>query len=1291
MSNFYTFLKGIMATLMLLVAPVAMAQGVALPQGLAGNYTYKVSDYAISDPDVDASRFEKTYTGEMTVDESGKVLMTGLVNTPSVYELVEGEMTSVKKAYEGTYDAATQTVTFHQPDGTTVTDLVNYQGWTAKDFTLKVQMTSGGHYVLTATDDVTYTDADGNGVTLKLQGVKMYQAGSEGEGLAAPAELAGKYMVSLGTPTFKAEGSGEGGEGGEGGDDIAVFSEDTDIPSIDAPADTNQWPTSYKVTVTVENGAVHMTGLIGTPVVADDDEFGYGTVPSYYVGAYDDEAQTLTFSLPEGAQIVDEAAGSIYSLANPFTLKLSLDENGKYVMSTTDPVVFTVVGETNGTLSYADATFNAVQAYTIAKADLVGDWNLTGSMLDEESGELVDKTVTVTFGEEDGDLYLTNLGGSEDKYAVTYAEDGLTIEPVMDYDTSAGITGDYMFMSLKPVTFTFTENGGMVLESGLGCMQIKGESFAQIAVAAGATLAKKKADPVYAEAPADMAGLYALTVNGYTASVDNADYEFPTTYRGSVSITEDGKAEMKGLLGKFTHTDIDYEHETETTTESGFVGQYDSANGEITFSMPEGYTYDYESPNYSYYNVSLVQPFTVKVEKGENGMYTLTAEDAPVFQLKDVDGYSATFTVTANGFVATQKPTYSMTEDELMGKWVMNYTYYDEDETLNFEIKKNEAGNLVVTNVNGDDKEHAVTLTTGGFTVKGYSGYDMANRFSEWLTGAQNGTEDVEFEFTADKNLALVSVLKWSTADHKQASIAPVGTVATHPAKEHQPAPAPADMKGVYVMNVPTYTTVSGDTDFDDLAHSFRGTIVVDEDGKVQMQGLLGQFTKEIIGGEPDVQDEESTIATASFVGQYDAAYETVTFSLADGYRFGDATHYFWFTPAGEFTMNVAKGEDGKYVFTATEPIVFNAVSYDDSSNKCTVNLEGVTFVQQDTYEANMDDMLGNWQFNYEADGESKTVNFTIEEFDGAYTITNLDGDEDNVYDIATTLGGFQVKGLFQYDGFNHLFSSSNGYTATDVVFAFTDHNTFQLVTPLYFNTSVNHTVTCIPEGTEAVRPVAKLGEAVVSLEDLDPTKTYVLYNPNDKVYAVANPEQETNIWAANVPGEEAFNATAVDFDATSAYMSWQVVKKGDKLMIYNVGAKKYLDTPHEEGAGGSASTFAENVNPLVYVELGDGKFAFSATGNQYDYFCSAKQFTDHPMANWSSDDHGCSWMFIENPNVEADAEAAATMTGITTVTETPAAQGGIYSVSGVKLNVTDVRKLQKGMYIVNGKKVLVK
>lgn len=1271
MSNFYTFLKGIMATLMLLVAPVAMAQGVALPQGLAGNYTYKVSSYTVSDPDQDISDYANSYTGEITVDETGTLQMTGFISTPTAYDLVDGELQTVKKPYVGTYDAATQTVKFSQPAGSSVLTS-DYYGWTAKDFTLSVQKTVGGHYVLVATDDVTFTDADGMGVTLKVQGVKMYSEGSEGESLPAPAQLAGKYDVSLGTPTFKAEGS-EDTEVGEGGD-----------AEVDAPA----MPTSYKATVKVdENGVVTMTGLIGTPVAPDDDDFGFGTVPSYYVGAYDDDAQTLTFSLPEGAQIVDEMGGNVYSLANPFTLKLTLDENGKYVMSTTQPVVFTVQGEYNGTISYADATFNPVQSYTMSKENVLGVWTMPYFTYDDATGEEVTRDdATVTFGEEDGELYMTNLAGTDTKFPVTYAEDGLTIECALDYMTGTGLTGDAQMMSMKPLTFAFTE-GGMVLESGLGYSWAVDDVYGQIAVFPNTPMTKVivKADPVYTAAPADMAGVYTMTVSGYESTSDDADYEFPTTFRGVITITEDGKAEMKGLLGKFTHTDIDYENDTETTTESGFVGQYDSANSEITFSMPEGYSYDYEAAA-SYYNVSLTKPFTVKVVKGEDGLYTLTAEDAPVFQLEDVYHFVESYTATVNGFVATQKPTYSMTEDELMGKWQMSYTYYDEDETLSFEIKKNDEGALVLA-VDGDDLQHAVTMTTGGFTVEGYFNYNSVARFSQAFSGAQNGKEDVQFEFTADKTFALVSVLKWSTADHKTASVIPAGTEATHPAKEHQPAPAPADMRGVYVMNVPTYTTVGDDVDFSGMGHTFRGNITVDENGKVQMNGLLGKFTKETGSGEIDQQAEEE----ATFEGQYDAAYETVTFTLPEGYRFGYTGLYYWITPTGSFTMNVTKDEHGKYVFTAEEPIAFSAVDYDHIASSCTVNLEGVTFVQQDTNEADMEDMLGNWQFNYVEDGEKQTVDFTIEKLGGAYCITNFAGDEDTVFDITTTLGGFQVAGFFQWDGFSHRFSA-DAVDGADIVFSFTDHNTFKLATPLYWNTADHKAVSCIPEGTEAVHPVAELGEAVASLEDLDPTKTYVLYNPNDKVYAVANPAMETNnIWAANVPGEEAFNATAIDFDATSAYSSWQVVKKGDKLMIYNVGAKKYLDTPHEQGSGGRASTFTETINPLVYVELGDGKFAFSATGNTNDYFCAAKQFTDNPMANWSSDDHGSAWMFIENPNVAADADAAATMTGITTVTETPAAQGGIYSVSGVKLNVTDVRKLQKGLYIVNGKKVLVK
>ena len=1259
MSNFYTFLKGIMATLLLLVAPsMAVAQD-ALPEGLAGNYTYKVSELSVSDLDVDVSGYEKTYTGEISVDASGKVLMTGLINTPVVYEMVDGTVSQVKKAYEGTYDATASTITFTQPEGSSVTCLADYSSWCAKPFTVKVQKTVGGHYVLSA-DEVVYTDADGAGVKLTLAGVKMYSEGSEGEALPAPADLAGKYQVSLGTPTFTAAEDAEGAE---------------------APA----MPTTYKAAVKVsEDGQVTMTGLVGTPVVADDDPFGLGTVASSYVGAYDDAAQTITFSMPDGASIVDEAAGNIYTLKAPFTLKISRDENDHYVFSTTSPVEFTCAGTNNGTVSYADATFNVMETHTIAKADLVGEWKMAYKGLNPESGEEEDQEATITIGEEDGDLYFTNFLGSDAKFPVTYAEDGLTMEVVADEDGGNFITGDLTMQSAKAMTYAFQADGSMVLETPIAA--VFGNSR-EVYVMANATLTKVvvKPDPVYTAAPADMAGNYVIKIASSTN--DDSSYMFETKvddkYRATITIGEDGSAQLKGLIGKFTHSEIDYEKEEEIVTETPFVGKYDSANSEITFTLPDGYKYrdDYD------YNWTLSAPFTVKVEKNEENQYVMTAEDNVVFKAEYVEaGYFDPVNVTLSGVTFTQKATYHMDEADLIGKWQLKYTYYDEEETVNFEIAKNEDGKLVLANFNGDDYEHAIKLSEGGFSVAGLYEYDSSNRFSRWFSGKEQGIGDVEFEFTADKTLALASILKWSTPDHKKASVVPEGTVAVHPAKEHQPAAAPADLAGVYVMNIPTFTTVGSDDDYSNVGHSFRGTITVDADGKAQLSGLLGKFTKSVYDSELDDYVEADT----TFAGQYDAAYETITFTLNDGFRFGDNQNYRYWTPVAPFTVKVTKGEDGLYTLTQEGDMSFKLVDYDGFNETVTVNLEGVTFTQQKIYEANLADMVGKWQFAYEANGESKTVDFEIEKLGDEYTITNFDGDEDYTYDIVPTMGGFKVAGIYEYDGFARYFKGVEGYDTKDVEFAFTDHNTFSLITLLYWNSDAHRTPSTIPAGTEAVHPAAKLGEAITSLDQIDPTKTYALYNPVHQVYAVYDEAHGDNIWAANVPGQDKFNDVAVDFDAASANCSWQIVKKGDKIMIYNVGAKKFLATPRVTGGGGSASMFEADVTDLVVEELGDGKFAFSTTGNKYDYFCSAKQFAERPMTNWSSDDNGSGWMFVENPNVAADADAAGLMTGLNTVVSAPAQQG-IYTTSGVKLNATDVRKLQKGLYIVNGKKVLVK
>ena len=102
-----------------------------------------------------------------------------------------------------------------------------------------------------------------------------------------------------------------------------------------------------------------------------------------------------------------------------------------------------------------------------------------------------------------------------------------------------------------------------------------------------------------------------------------------------------------------------------------------------------------------------------------------------------------------------------------------------------------------------------------------------------------------------------------------------------------------------------------------------------------------------------------------------------------------------------------------------------------------------------------------------------------------------------------------------------------------------------------------------------------------------------------------------------------------------------------------------------------------------------DGYFAFtSVPDNSLSYFCSASQFPERFMTNWSSDDHGCGWVLIENPNVEADLSVLEVVGIDNTIVE--AREADIYSISGLRLNSSAAR-LAKGIYIVNRKKVVIK
>lgn len=220
------------------------------------------------------------------------------------------------------------------------------------------------------------------------------------------------------------------------------------------------------------------------------------------------------------------------------------------------------------------------------------------------------------------------------------------------------------------------------------------------------------------------------------------------------------------------------------------------------------------------------------------------------------------------------------------------------------------------------------------------------------------------------------------------------------------------------------------------------------------------------------------------------------------------------------------------------------------------------------------------------------------------------------------------------------------------------------------------------------------LGDPVTSLDEISEDKTYVLYNDHFTTYAVYDEASSTeNLWIAGVNGEvtpdsgHSLYVTPATLDITNAGCSWMFFKKDGNYYLYNMGAERYLSTPTFNGS--YPCTFTEEANALNVVELGDGKFAFSTNDDSKGFMCAC--LGTNPISIWTSDDAGSSWQFMENPNVEADATVISnTVTGIENAAVLTNAES-IYTISGVKLNVTDPRKLSKGLYIIDGKKVIVK
>ena len=136
-------------------------------------------------------------------------------------------------------------------------------------------------------------------------------------------------------------------------------------------------------------------------------------------------------------------------------------------------------------------------------------------------------------------------------------------------------------------------------------------------------------------------------------------------------------------------------------------------------------------------------------------------------------------------------------------------------------------------------------------------------------------------------------------------------------------------------------------------------------------------------------------------------------------------------------------------------------------------------------------------------------------------------------------------------------------------------------------------------------------------------------------------------------------------------------------------------------------------------VAIEDKNSGFKCTGSwenedypEYSYFINAKDskfylYDPTKVAAGKKPHAGAfrAWIISNSPNPASAAKLTMRINGIEDENETTAiwnavignddnaevASKGIYSLSGQKMNATDTRSLPKGMYIVNGKKVIVK
>ena len=804
MKNFYSFLKGLMAAMLLclgVLAPHAAnaAHGI---QGVQGVSAYTADDLVgLWTAAYDWSRTGTTYNPSAApmslefVKEGDALKLKGFGESEVVLDVtvtatgiqIEPMMTRDSEGYYifGTDDNGDTAVTFTQE----------------ADGSLKMSSEEGYFECLSV--DFWFK----NIVMTKVSG-----GASGGSFDHAPAELAGYYVFDTNV--------------------WAAVSADPDYP-----VDATTFPTHFYAQLTVgEDGKVYMKNFVGTPGIAyyDVENLAMAMDESAYVGTWSEADQTITFEWPAAHEsgsdytffVAHDLNATPWKLSAPLVLQYSAWGTIKYLAANSAQFV-TKDGDTMSNNRVSGRSFEPAG---LALADLEGHWKLNGKVLGDGDA-FVDSSIEFdVVKKDDGSVVMTNVNGNGHEFPMIESDLGFNVEQVMEYGetTMLALRGNYF--AGDNVEFVVNSKKQLTLNSKH--LYFEDENSA-IWMFYGATAEKVYVEPAFDPAPAGLAGRYDITVGGYQSENVVTD-NLPTTFKGEISIDERGRLRMVGLIGTPSYSK--QEGWSSVQVDTCYVGYYNAEAKTVTFYYPEN-----DEDQWIFYDMDLndtswecTAPFTMNVVEDGEGNYSLTTDG----DIQFVVGWNFE-PCTMKGATFTKRKVYTMTDDDLVGKWNFNFIYLNEDykyveEQGSLNFNKREDGSWYMTGIPGDKTEIEVNFDGQNIVIPAIfdevdedgdeSTYDDC--YDHILWGSLQSDEDVVFSVGENKTLVLESdMIYFSNLTEEDVWFAPCSGI--HAPVELSPAPGHyATMPNEFVLRTNKYDIASVDAVGYRTQGSFRTTML---------------------------------------------------------------------------------------------------------------------------------------------------------------------------------------------------------------------------------------------------------------------------------------------------------------------------------------------------------------------------------------------------------------------------------------------------------------------------------